>query len=279
MSEQLKKKSFWLLLPALLITAGFLPHLLDLGKADEPADTDNDGLADPWEITHFGDLVSQDGDGDPDGDGYYNEEEESYGLDPNIAGGLPGYLSHEGWYGIGGVQVSDLISHSKFHQTPDVHELVLGAEGSLGTNNYGSRLRGTITAPVSGSYTFWVAGDDGVEMWLSSDDRKFNRQRLAWHTGYTNPQQWDKYGTQQSAPVCLQAGQKYYLEVLHKEGYGANHVSVAWSYEADDLTNWALQAGAVASQSSTHGPAVASRAIDGNKNGHYFGGECQPHAG
>lgn len=270
MPTPLKKKSFWLLLPALLITVGFLPHMLDLIKANEPADTDNDGLADPWEITHFGDLTSQDGDGDPDGDGYYNEEEESLGLDPNVAGGLPGYLSHEGWTGIGGVQVSDLISHSKFHESPDVNVLTLGSESSLVADHYGSRLRGTITAPVSGSYTFWVAGDDGVEMWLSTDDRKFNRRRLAWHTGYTNSQQWDKYGTQQSAPVCLQAGQKYYLEILHKEGIGGDHVSVAWSYEADDLVNFAREPGVVATQSSVSSGGVASRAIDGNRDGYYW---------
>ena len=165
-----------------------------------------------------------------------------------------------------------MISHSKFHQAPDIHELVLGAESSLAADNYGSRLRGTVTAPVTGSYTFWVAGDDGVEMWLSTDDRKFNRQRVAWHTGYTDPQQWDKFGTQQSAPVQLVAGQKYYLEVLHKEGHGGDHVSVAWSYEADDLKNWARESGAVASQSVTAYGGLASRAIDGNRNGSWYVG-------
>ena len=270
MSETLKKKSFWILFPALLITAGFVPHLLQLGSASGPVDTDGDGLEDSWEMTHFGDLTSQDGNGDPDGDGYFNQEEHDLGLDPNVVGGVPGYLSHQAWTGIEGVAVDDLINHPNFYQAPEINELVLGAENSLGLNSYGSRLRGTITAPVTGSYTFWVAGDDSVEMWLSSDDRKFNRQRIAWHVGHTSPQQWDKSATQQSAPVALEAGQKYYFEVLHKEGVGGDHVSVAWSYEADDLKNWVLEPGVVASQKTTAFNGSASRAIDGNKDGYYW---------
>ena len=43
------------------------------------------------------------------------------------------------------------------------------------------------------------------------------------------------------------------------------------------LTNWAQQAGVVASQSTTGAGGVASRAIDGNRNGHYPLGKCQPH--
>ena len=198
-----------------------------------------------------------------------DEIQELYRQDPS---GVAGHLSHDTWLGIEGLQVDDLFNHAKFYQAPDISELIAGAENSLGQNSYGSRLRGTITAPVSGSYTFWVAGDDGVEMWLSSDERKFNRQRIAWHTGSTNSRQWDKFATQQSAPVCLQAGQKYYLEILHKENFGSDHVSVAWSYEADDLINFAREPGAVASQSTTSSGGVASRAIDGNTNGVFSAG-------
>lgn len=58
-------------------------------------DTDNDDLADTWEVTHFiqvgedpvADLATilarQDGTGDPDGDGANNEAEESAGSNPN----------------------------------------------------------------------------------------------------------------------------------------------------------------------------------------------------
>ncbi|MBN2508114.1 MAG: hypothetical protein JXQ71_15620 [Verrucomicrobia bacterium] len=46
-------------------------------------DTDDDGLLDPWEIDYFGNLVDQDGAGDPDGDGATNKQEQTAGTDPN----------------------------------------------------------------------------------------------------------------------------------------------------------------------------------------------------
>ena len=46
------------------------------------ADEDQDRLDDQWEIDNFGDITSQDGFGDPDGDGILNEEEETAGTPP-----------------------------------------------------------------------------------------------------------------------------------------------------------------------------------------------------
>ncbi|WP_071530918.1 PA14 domain-containing protein, partial [Pontibacter sp. BAB1700] len=34
-------------------------------------------------------------------------------------------------------------------------------------NNYGQRIRGYVTAPASGQYTFWIAADDVAELYLS----------------------------------------------------------------------------------------------------------------
>ncbi len=47
-------------------------------------------------------------------------------------------------------------------------------------------------------------------------------------TGWTNSREWNKYSTQQSTTINLVAGQKYYIEVLHKEGTGGDNVAVAW---------------------------------------------------
>ena len=41
-------------------------------------------------------------------------------------------------------------------------------------------------------------------------------------------QDFDKYPSQQSRAIQLTAGQKYYFEVLHKQGGYSDHVSVAW---------------------------------------------------
>jgi hypothetical protein len=47
-----------------------------------PDDIDGDGLADWWETGFFTNITAQDGSGDPDNDGFTNEQEETNGTDP-----------------------------------------------------------------------------------------------------------------------------------------------------------------------------------------------------
>lgn len=42
--------------------------------------------------------------------------------------------------------------------------------------------------------------------------------------------EWDKFPSQVSAPVELTGGREYFIEILHKEGRGSDHVAVAWEY-------------------------------------------------
>jgi len=52
-------------------------------------DEDGDGLDDNWEIGYWGDITSQDGEGDPDDDGFTNLEEYKKDTDPTDAGSKP----------------------------------------------------------------------------------------------------------------------------------------------------------------------------------------------
>ena len=58
--------------------------------------------------------------------------------------------------------------------------------------------------------------------------RPANASRIAYFNGWTNSREWNKYGTQQSTTISLVAGQKYYIEVFHKEGNGGDNVAVTW---------------------------------------------------
>ena len=60
--------------------------------------------------------------------------------------------------------------------------------------------------------------------------------RIAYVTDWTDPRQWTKYATQKSAAINLTAGQKYYVEVLHKEATGGDHFAVAWEGPGIPLT-------------------------------------------
>ena len=96
-------------------------------------------------------------------------------------------------------------------------------------DNFGARIRGYICPPQDGSYTFEISGDDNCQVSLSTDDSPNNLVKLASINGYTDYRQWTKYSSQQSAPVALLAGHRYYIEVLHKEQGGSDFVSVGWT--------------------------------------------------
>lgn len=48
----------------------------------DPADTDEDGLPDGWEVQHGLDALNDDGQGDPDQDGFANRDEFTQGSNP-----------------------------------------------------------------------------------------------------------------------------------------------------------------------------------------------------
>ena len=59
-------------------------------------DTDADGLDDTWENFYFGNLTAQSGSGDPDADGFTNEQEETAGSAPNNVASTPNDIDGDG---------------------------------------------------------------------------------------------------------------------------------------------------------------------------------------
>jgi hypothetical protein len=140
-----------------------------------------------------------------------------------------GTISREYWSGIPGASVTNLTSHSSFAGAPTGTSQPASFEAPTNFgDNYGTRMRGYVHAPVSGSYTFWIAGDDNCELWLSTDTNPANKRRIASVAVWTSPREWTKYPSQQSAAITLAAGQVYYIEALHKEGGGLDNLAVGW---------------------------------------------------
>lgn len=204
-----------------------------------PADSDSDGLSDTWELVYFRETAGEADStvlakqsspwADADSDGYSNLEEFKLGTDPAAPDDLTGKLAREVWFGIPGDLVSDLMAAPGFADGGQLSVLNDGIDLPEDfADDYGQRLRGWITAPVSGDYTFWIAGDNQCELWLSTSESKFDRQLIASVPEWTAPRQWDKFPSQQSAAVPLVAGQRYFIECLHKEGGYADSLSVAW---------------------------------------------------
>ncbi|MCB0154992.1 MAG: discoidin domain-containing protein, partial [Anaerolineae bacterium] len=140
-----------------------------------------------------------------------------------------GQILREWWSGIGGTSVSNLTSNANYPNNPSGSDLLTSFEAPTNwADNYGTRLRGYLYPPVSGQYRFWIAGDDNSELWLSTDESSANAVRIANVPGWSNSREWNKFSEQQSSLITLQAGQRYYIEALQKEGGGGDHLAVAW---------------------------------------------------
>jgi len=141
-----------------------------------------------------------------------------------------GTILRQWWTGIGGTAVDDLLGDTDYPDNPSGSDYLYSFEGPIDWDaNYGTCIRGYLHPPSTGDYTFWIAGDDNCELWLSTDGTPDNAVLIAEVPGWTNSREWDKYAAQESDTILLTAGQKYYIEVLHKEGTGGDNIAVAWS--------------------------------------------------
>jgi fibronectin type 3 domain-containing protein len=140
-----------------------------------------------------------------------------------------GALLREWWSDVPGSTLDDLLSNVNYPDNPSGRQLVTKLEGPVNWgDNYGSRFLGYLNPVTSGSYTFWIACDNMGFLLLSTDDASANLLIIAYTVDPTNWQAWDTYPSQQSSPISLVAGRKYYIEVLQKEDTGNDNVSVAW---------------------------------------------------
>ncbi len=146
-----------------------------------------------------------------------------------IRPGGSGTILRQYWLNIGGGAVADLTSNANYPDNPTGQAEITNMEGPTNfADAYGSRIIGYVHPSVTGSYTFWVAGDDSSELWMSTSDNPANAVKIAYNTQYVNSRNWDQYASQQSTPRSLVGGQKYFIMALQKEGGGNDNISVAW---------------------------------------------------
>jgi hypothetical protein len=152
------------------------------------------------------------------------------GKDRRPEGGWINGIMREVYNGITGSSIGDLVNHSSYPDNPDDRQLIttfFEAPADVG-NHYGQRLHGFIEAPVTGDYIFWISSDDNGRLYLSTDEDPENIKEIAGVPGWTNPREWAKYAEQQSAPVPLEAGKRYYIMALMKENEGGDNLAVRW---------------------------------------------------
>ena len=140
-----------------------------------------------------------------------------------------GAILYEHWSNFAG---SDLNSIAKAKGYPD------NPTGSMQVNqfqskvnwsdSYCSRICGYIYPPTTGDYTFWINSDDQSWLFLSTSDNPAEKQQIARVASWVALGTWEQEPNQKSKPIPLQAGRRYYIEALHIEGSGNDHVAVGW---------------------------------------------------
>jgi hypothetical protein len=91
-----------------------------------------------------------------------------------------GAILVEHWMNLAGTNVSALLAVTSYPNRPDGREFLTSFE-CLQTNwadNYGTRASGFLLPPTNGSYVFAVAGDDAVQLFLSTDATAAHKQLI-----------------------------------------------------------------------------------------------------
>jgi len=95
-------------------------------------------------------------------------------------------------------------------------------------DHYSACIRGFVYPSKTGEYQFAVTGDDRTKLYLSTDDKPENKKLVAYTDEWAPAETFNKYPTQKSKPVSLKAGQRVYIEAIHLENTGGDHLSVGW---------------------------------------------------
>jgi len=220
--------------------SAFLDAIQISAQQPQGVDSDGDTIPDGWEH-HYGLNPSDvaDASANPDGDYLTNLDEYTFGTNPTVSDtdgdglqdgyALSGAVRVEVWNDLDGRLVSFLKADPDFPYAPDSTLWLQQLESPRDVDDYyGQRVRGFIIPDETRDYVFHLTADNQAEFWLSTDDHAYNKSLLAGPTGggWNN---WDQKPEQTSAPTALQAGVRYYFEVLHQELRGGDHFQVGWS--------------------------------------------------
>ena len=203
------------------VMSGYNPALTD--------DQDDDSMPDAAELAYgLNPADPADALGDLDQDGINNLAEIRANADPSTRDSIPGVLLDELWHNVPGDNLTASGYKAAFTHDPDFTSTINTSQAFAHGEQYIRRVRGFITAPVTGTYQVWGAADSDVDMFLSTTASKFDRQLILDNKVFTPIYSYDSDISQKSRPVSLVAGQKYYFEMWHKEGIGGSYFSVAW---------------------------------------------------
>lgn len=92
---------------------------------------------------------------------------------------------------------------------------------------FGQRLHGFFRAPVTGSFRFSVAADEGAELYFGDTEEDQAKIASVPLVGGAPPPHWSKHLEQTSASIDLVAGQEYYIAAISTGTAAASALAVS----------------------------------------------------
>ncbi|XP_066930334.1 beta-1,4-N-acetylgalactosaminyltransferase 3-like [Clytia hemisphaerica] len=144
-----------------------------------------------------------------------------------------GFLNVHFWGSFCGSRIEDLKRNIHFPYYPSEVSSLTKFYIQRYETGYGQRIFGYLHPPESGEFTFAVSCDDNCEVWLSSSDNPNHMKLIASVGTFKDPANtkiadFQAYPSQISKPILLNKNNKYYVEVLHKQGAYKDHVLLTW---------------------------------------------------
>jgi len=136
----------------------------------------------------------------------------------------------EVWTNLPGSSIGELVESPNFPDAPVFRTVDAAFRSQVNwRDEYGVRMRAFVRPDATGDHTFWIAGSDQCELWISPDDNPGGKVRVARVASGTSAENWTAGAEQRSAPIPLVAGRRYYIEALMKENSGGDSLAVAWA--------------------------------------------------
>lgn len=143
-----------------------------------------------------------------------------------------------------GRTVASLKSMPAFPNHPEQTEYLRIFEAPAHERHfYGEQLQALLKPPITGDYVFYLCAQLQAELYLSTNGNPGNARLIAREPTANLPREWVQGQNQQargrpasniSAPIFLEAGREYFIEVLLKayDTYNS-HVEVTWRKPGD----------------------------------------------
>ncbi len=136
-------------------------------------------------------------------------------------------ITREWWDDAEGIQLAELADMTAKPAGREVLGKAFETPVQMSTN-FAARFRAYLLPPLTGPYQIRLANTASSQLWLSTDATPANKVKIAEVNRQTPYHKWPHTNEAESSSVNLEAGKRYYLEVLQKQESGSTHLAVSW---------------------------------------------------